>query len=382
MSLEKDETLPPSPKKSVLIIGGVSESLRNFRGPLIESFRLMGFEVHVAASNFSEELASYFTSNGIQVHEIKIDRTGINPRTDLRTAYQIYKLVSNIKPDIFLAYTIKPVIYGLLACKFAKTTSKKAALITGLGYAFTNSRKGLISKIAKILYRTALKNADVIFFQNPDDRQTFNDESIIGSNSKTVVINGSGVDLDRFNLTPLPTGKVSFLMIGRLLGDKGVREYIEAAKIITSKYTNVTFNLVGSIDSNPNSISESELLEWKNSGVISYWGRVSDVRPAITASHIYVLPSYREGTPRTVLEAMAMGRAIITTNAPGCRETVKNNINGFLVPIKSVSALVSSMEKFLKDETLIAAMGQASYRIACEKYDVHKVNALIIKNLI
>lgn len=175
--------------------------------------------------------------------------------------------------------------------------------------------------------------------------------------------------------------KASFLLIARLLGDKGVREYAEAARIIKAKHPKVEFHLVGWIDENPAAIAQAELDTWVAEKVVNYWGKLSDVRPAIAASSVYVLPSYREGTPRTVLEAMAMGRAIITTDAPGCRETVIHGQNGYLVPVKSVEELVQAMQTFINDPQLMVRMGQRSREIALEKYDVHQVNAHMMSEM-
>lgn len=202
---------------------------------------------------------------------------------------------------------------------------------------------------------------------------------LLDADKPTVVVNGSGVNVQDFDVMPLPKDdagvvKASFLLIARLLGDKGVREYAESARIIKAQYPEAEFHLVGWIDDNPSAISKADLDEWIADSLLKYWGKLSDVRPAIAASSVYVLPSYREGTPRTVLEAMAMGRAIITTDAPGCRETVSHGVNGYLVGVKSVDDLVQCMQYFIEDPKLIEYMGQRSREIALNKYDVHQVN--------
>jgi glycosyltransferase involved in cell wall biosynthesis len=194
------------------------------------------------------------------------------------------------------------------------------------------------------------------------------------------MINGSGVDLGAFRPAALPQGDVSFLLIARLLKDKGIREYVEAARQVRAQYPRTSFHLVGRLDQgNPAGISARELHDWQTEGVVEYLGRLDDVRPAITATSVYVLPSYREGTPRTVLEAMAMGRPIVTTDAPGCRETVRHGVNGYLVPVRDADALAQAMARFVEEPGLIAAMGRESRRIAEEKYDVHKVNRVILQ---
>jgi len=188
------------------------------------------------------------------------------------------------------------------------------------------------------------------------------------------------VDTEYYKPEPFAEN-LSFLLIARLLKDKGIREYAESATIIKQKYPKISFRLVGWIEDNPASISKKELDLWVKQGIIEYLGKLSDVRPAIAESSVYVLPSYREGTPRTVLEAMAMGRPIITTDAPGCRETVQHGKNGFLVPVKNAPALVNAMEQFIRQPELTEQMGKASRQIAIEKYDVHKVNAVILKTM-
>jgi glycosyltransferase involved in cell wall biosynthesis len=366
-----------------LMICSYLPSALNFRGKLLEAIQAKGYEIHVFApdlTDFADEL-NQLQQLGYQIHEIPMQRTGTNPIKDLNTLMEMYHLIHQIKPDVVLSYTIKPVIYGTLAAWLAGVP-KRYALITGLGYAFQNVESGkrsLFQKMVHGLYGYALKHTDKVFFQNPDDLKLFQDMHLLASNKATVVVNGSGVNVQDFEVMPLPLNsqgqvKTSFLLIARLLGDKGVREYAEAARIIKAKYPETEFHLVGWIDDNPSAISQAELDTWVSEKTVNYWGKLSDVRPAIAASSVYVLPSYREGTPRTVLEAMAMGRAVITTDAPGCRETVSNGLNGYLVGVKSVDDLVQVMQYFIEDPKLIAYMGQRSREIALNKYDVHQVN--------
>ena len=277
-----------------------------------------------------------------------------------------------IKPNYFLGYTHKPVIYGNLAAWMAGV-NKQFALITGLGYTF-QSKILWLNHLLQFLYRISMRKVEKVFFQNPDDESLFQNLGIIKtSDNKSVVVNGSGVDLKKFNTSPFPT-KIQFLLIARLLGDKGVREYFKAAKAVREKRPDIKFGLVGWIDNHPNAISKQELDERIDAGDIFFYGRMDDVKPAISESSVYVLPSYREGTPRTVLEAMAMGRPIITTDAPGCKETVKDGINGYIVKVKSSQALVKAMFSFIEQPELIESMGNNSRKIAEDKYDVDKVN--------
>lgn len=367
-----------------LMISSFLPSVLNFRGKLLEAVASHGYEIHIMApefANFPEEIQK-LQALGYHLHEIPMQRTGTNPFADLKLLKNLYQQIRHIQPDYMLSYTIKPVIYGTLASWLAKVPHR-FALITGLGYAFQNVELGkhsLFQKMVHGLYAQALKHSDKVFFQNPDDLKLFQDMHLLEANKPTVVVNGSGVNVQDFDVMPLPKNeegqvKASFLLIARLLGDKGVREYAESARIIKVQHPEAEFHLVGWIDDNPSAIAQAELDEWIADGRLKYWGKLSDVRPAIAQSSVYVLPSYREGTPRTVLEAMAMGRAIITTDAPGCRETVSHGVNGYLVGVKSVNDLVHSMQYFIEDPKLIELMGQRSREIALNKYDVHQVNA-------
>ncbi|AZN65667.1 glycosyltransferase family 1 protein [Acinetobacter johnsonii] len=374
-----------------LMISSFLPSVLNFRGKLLEAIHQQGFDIHILAPDLSLFKAEQqkLESLGYFVHTVPMQRTGTNPISDLKTLFAMYKLIQKIKPDYVLSYTIKPVIYGTLAAWLAKVP-KRYALITGLGYAFQNveqgSQRSLFQKIVHSLYQQALSHSHKAFFQNPDDLKLFQDLKLLSSNTPAVVVNGSGVNVADFNVLPLPVEadqnvKISFLLIARLLVDKGVREYAEAAKIIKHKYPHVAFHLVGWIDENPSAISQQELDTWVNNKTLKYWGKLTDVRPAIAESSVYVLPSYREGTPRTVLEAMAMGRAIITTDAPGCRETVIQGENGFLVEVKSVNSLMNAMQEFINNPALIEQMGQRSREIALNKYDVHQVNRHMMQEM-
>ena len=366
-----------------LMISSFLPSVLNFRGKLLEAIHAKGYDIYVMAPELSQfpDEHQKLQALGYHIYEIPMQRTGTNPIKDLNTLMEMYRLIRKIQPDIVLCYTIKPVIYGTLAAWLARVP-KRFALITGLGYAFQNVESGkrsLFQKLVHGLYAQALKHAEKVFFQNPDDLKLFQDMYLLEAHKPTVVVNGSGVNVQDFDVMPLPLNdqgivKASFLLIARLLGDKGVREYAEAARIIKAKYPETEFHLVGWIDDNPSAISQAELDTWVSEKTVNYWGKLSDVRPAIAESSVYVLPSYREGTPRTVLEAMAMGRAVITTDAPGCRETVSNGVNGYLVGVKSVDDLVQSMQYFIEDPKLIAYMGQRSREIALNKYDVLQVN--------
>jgi glycosyltransferase involved in cell wall biosynthesis len=373
-----------SEKKRILIIASYPNSIIRFRGKLIDALIDRGVEVHVAAPDLKPHhlIRTSLEKKGVSVHNIYLKRTGMNPLLDVCSLVSIVKVIREYKFSTVLSYTVKPVIYGSIAATIAGVPNR-LALITGLGYAFTDgieNKRSFLQLVLRKLYSIALARVDVTFFQNPDDEKLFRSSKILKEHSKTIVLNGSGVDLEEFQVAPLQS-KPKFLFIGRFLGDKGVREYVEAAKRIRVKNNMITFGLVGWIDDNPDSVQQNELELWKSSGDILYIGRLEDVRQAISESSVFVLPSYREGTPRTVLEAMAMGRPIITTNVPGCKETVIDGRNGFLISKQSVDDIVIAMKRFIDDPQLIKQMGQRSREIAEMKYDVRKVNKIMMQEM-
>ena len=380
----------------VFVIGGIAESLTNFRGNLLRQILARGHCVFSAASETTDDIRTALASLGVVHQDIPLQRAGINPLLDTKTLYLLIKLLRSVRPHLLLTYTVKPVIYGSIAA-MATEIDRVYSMITGLGYSFCddNPRRRAVGLICRLLYQLCLRRNSAVFFQNPDDLLFFCERRLVPGTCKTVQINGSGVDLDHYSLSPLPT-EPSFLLIGRLLTDKGIREYVSAARVIKQKYPHTIFRLVGGVDENPASISRRELQEWIDEHVVEYLGILRDVRPAIAASAVYVLPSYREGLPRSVLEAMAMGRPIITTNAPGCRETVRcdnghelartgqamtQGGNGFLVPTRDANTLAHAMEQFIIRPDLIRTMGMVSREYAVEKFDVHKVNEVILRTM-
>jgi len=368
--------------KTVLVAASYSPSLVNFRGALISAMRARGHQVHACAPGLPDDQATraWLEERGVVCHDAPLRRAGLNPLHDLRALLALVRLMRRIRPVVFLGYTIKPVIWGILAARWAGVP-QRVALITGLGYAFIGETAGLraiVKRLAQMLYSLAMRSATLIFFQNPDDRADFQQLKILPEDAAFKLVNGSGVDIDKFKLAALPEGQTRFLLIARLLGDKGIREYIEAARRLARRWEGVEFHLVGGCDPNPNGITKAEAESWSHDPHFFWHGELKDVRSAISACHVYVLPSYREGTPRTVLEAMSMGRAIVTTDAPGCRETVEEGRNGFLIPVRDPKALAEAMERFLLEPDLVRQMGANSRSIAEEKYDVNKINAVMM----
>lgn len=368
---------------TILIIASHAGSLRIFRGALIEALLSKGLGVHAAAPGLvaGDATFGWLRKRGVTCHDIALARTGLNPIADLRTLAGLVRLMRRLRPQIVLAYTIKPVIWGLLAARMA-AVPKRVALITGLGYAFVGTARGKRARVrwlASRLYARALRQATLVVFQNPDDRDDLRNWGVLPAGVRSVLVKGSGVDTGAFSPAPFVDAPPRFLMIARLVGDKGVREYAQAAAWLRARNPQAGFHLVGPLDPSPDGIPEAEVRGWQEAGHLVWHGAAHDVRPDIAASHVYVLPSYREGMPRTVLEALAMGRPVITTDVPGCRETVRDGVNGFLVPARDVSALATAMERFICAPDRVARMGGEARRITVETFDVRQVNAAMLE---
>lgn len=370
-------------KGTFLLVGSFADSILAFRGDLLKSISTRNCQVHVAAPglNIDSDVGRKLVDLGFYIHSIPLKRTGMNPIRDIYFFFFLYFLMLRVKPSHVLSYTVKPVIYGTIAAWLARV-KYRYAMITGLGFAFSESSwmlGGFLKKGVRVFYMISLRYASGIIFQNKDDLNFFLEKKIVARSVGLKVVNGSGVDISYYQFRPSNHSDISFLFIARLLVDKGVREYVHAAEIIKRKFPSAKFRVAGWLDDNPNCISESELSNWIAAGVIEYLGRLEDVRPAIDQASVFVLPSYREGTPRTVLEAMSMGKAIITSDAPGCRQTVVEGVNGFLVPVKDVAALSSAMLKFFNEPSLARVMGNNSRLLAENLFDVRKVNKEMIE---
>ncbi len=361
--------------KKILIIAGYTPSLINFRGDLITEMVKQGYKVVAVGPELGYE--KEIEKLGARFLRLPLERAGVNPLKDLVTLYRMRKLIKSEQPDIVMGYTIKPVIYGSIAARLAGVQSV-FSMVTGLGYVFLakGAKAAMIRKISGVLYYLGLKCCKKVFFQNPDDVNEFLNAGLI-HNSKCVMVNGSGVNLNKYKMAPLPAQPL-FLMICRILKDKGVLEYLEAARRVKKIYPEAQFQLLGPFDVNPNSLKYEDIEPYIEDGSVAYLGETKDVRPYIEQCTVYVLPSYREGTPRTVLEAMAMGRSIITTDVPGCRETVVDGLNGFLVPAKEVDLLAEKIIWMINNQQHVSEMAQESLKICQDKYDVRKVNETVL----
>lgn len=358
----------------VAILGSHVRYLVDFRGALMQAMTAHGHEVLALAPGLDAATRSKLSAMGVQPVEISLSRTGMNPLSDLRDVISLYAQLRRLKPQVVFAYTIKPVIYGTFAATLARVP-RRFALVTGLGYVFSDAaspRNRIVQKVAQQFYRIALRRAEAVFVQNPDDADELVARGIV-PRDKIVQVNGSGVDLVTWPLMDLPEGPVTFALAARLLGEKGVREYVAAARQVKARYPEVRFLLLGMLDTNPSAIGRTEVESWVAEGIVEWPGHV-DVRPWLAQTSVYVLPSYREGVPRSTQEAMAAGRPVITTDAPGCRETVIDGENGFLVPPRDVESLATAMLNFVENPAQIPVMGRNSRRLAEARFDVGAVN--------
>lgn len=349
----------------IVISSNTSWSIYNFRLNLIRALREEGFEVIIVApyDKYTDALKKKF-----EYHDIFMNNKGTNPIEDFQTFFQYYKLYKKIKPSLALHYTIKPNIYGTLANSLLgiKTINN----ISGLGTLFI--KQGFSTTIAKFLYKISLSRSSKVFFQNKDDYHLFINEKLVHID-KCGVLPGSGVDVKKFY--PIQVTKkdnyFKFLLIARMLWDKGVGEYVEAAKIIKNKYKNVQFLLLGPIGvNNLTAIPKKQIEKWEEEQIINYLGETQHVKEQIAQVDCVVLPSYREGTSRTLLEAASMAKPIVTTNVPGCKEVVDDGVNGFLCRLKDSKDLSEKMEKILNlSEKERVKMGKRSREKIIKEFD-------------
>jgi len=323
---------------------------------------------------------SEFANLGIEYREMRISQHGLNPFQEMVLIRQFISLYKEIKPDQVINFSIKPCLYGGFAAKRCRVETA-AYMVTGLGFVFLNPAKWVVGlrKMVIMWYQHILRKEDVLFFQNSDDAELFR-ELDISTKSQVRVLPGTGIDLDEFPMNEMPNldEGITFLFIGRMLKDKGLYELSEACDLLKEKGLNFECQLLGPLDGNPSAIQRGEIAEWEKQGLVRYLGEVKDVKPYIEGCHVFILPSYREGLPRAGLESMAMGRAIIATDAPGCREIVNEPNNGFLVNIKNAQELADAMQVMIDSHQLITGMGKVSRQICEDKFSVEKVNHIIL----
>ena len=354
-----------------ILVSPKNRTSYNFRGDLIKKIISCGYDVVVTGPNRDnvekiEELGARFV-------EIPLNKNGVNPLRDIKYVLALKKLFKREKPNVILGYTSKPVIYGSIAAKLGKVPHI-VAMVTGAGYAFTakTTKAKIIKLIISILYKIGFICADTVIFQNTDDKEQFVKEHLV-KNKKCKIVNGSGVNMEKFQKSLYPE-QTTFFMLSRVMYSKGIREYLNACEIVKEKYPNVRCMLLGACEGIQDSLDQEELDKYIQKGIIEHFDETDTVADYYKQCSVYVLPSYREGTPRTVLEAMAMGRAIITTDAPGCRETVIDGETGYLVAVGDAEAVAEKMIKFIEYPELIQKMGQQSLEYCKSKFEVNKVN--------
>lgn len=337
----------------------------NFRGGLVRALKQAGYEPILVAPD-DPASAEQVRQLGAEKMPVVLSRSGMNPLADARLFLAYRRILRKRRPLAFLGFTIKPNIYGSLAARM--TGVPAIANISGLGTAFLG--RGGLMRIVTAMYRSTLRSAAVVFFQNRDDLELFLELGAVAP-GQADLLPGSGVDLERFQPSPLPRGAPIFLLVARLLGDKGVREFAGAARLLRADYPDARFQLLGPIDEgNRTAVTRAELDGWVAEGTVEYLGAADDVRPFIGKATAVVLPSYREGLPRSMLEAAAMARPLVTTDVPGCREVVADGVNGFLCAARSSESLADAMRKLCRlTPPQRRAMGQAGRRMVEERFD-------------
>ncbi len=346
--------------KKIFLVSRCAWTLYNFRKGLMRELVRKGHAVF-GGGDGEDGFVKHIEEIGVPFKSLPVDKRGLNPIQDLCLLLALFKWYKREKPDIVHHFTIKPVIYGSIAARLA-AVPKVVNTVTGLGYVFIEKNAAWLKWIVEHFYRFALKRVDTTFFQNCDDLNLFLNRNLVAL-EKTELLPGSGVDCRHFSVSNPPpqihNGAKTFLMVSRLLKDKGVYEFAAAAKTIKSRFPECRFQLLGRRDvRNPNVVPENDIIRWTNDGILQWLGEVDEVRPIVGSADVIVLPSYREGTPKALLEAAAMGKPIVATDVAGCREVVEHGLNGLLVPMKNSNALADAMIEIITDPELAIRMGR------------------------
>jgi glycosyltransferase involved in cell wall biosynthesis len=368
-------------KKRILVLSSLDHSLINFRGDFIKSLVKEGYEVYAGAPEFRKEKLKEVKDLGAIPVSYYLQRTGLNPFNDLKTIFNIKKIIQEHNIDLVYPYTVKPVIYGSIAANMNKTPV--ISLITGLGFAFTGLtfKARTLQRLNEFLYKLSIRKNKIIIFQNSDDYQLFLDRKIISKNHKIGFVSGSGVNLEQFKtrVNENSTDVISFIIVARLIKEKGIALFIDAAQTLKAKYPKAEFHIIGAPENSPSAVKLEKLNMLHDEGIIIYHGLQHNIPEHLFKRDIFVLPTYyREGVPRSILEALSVGMPVITTNTPGCKETVINGKNGFLIKPQDLDELINAMEYFLVNKEKIKEMGINSRNYAKERFDVNLIN----KNLL
>lgn len=359
--------------KKFLMIGPKTDTVVNFRGDLICDIRKKGYDVVVIVPEDNNK--DFFKKNGVKVRLINLKKNSLSIFNVVSYYKNLTKIIREEKPDKVFSFTIKPVIFGSMAAKRAGV-KEIYSLICGLGMLFCSDslKIKMLRVIGGRLYKHALKYNTKVIFQNQDDINEFVGKGYVDER-KCELVNGSGVNLKKFSRNKIPDGPVAFLMVSRVLKEKGVIEYFKAAKIVKEKYPEAIFSYIGAIDKNKNAVDLNVLKPYIEKGIVEYIPETHEVEKYVAKCSVFVLPTYyREGIPRTILEALAMGRPILTTNTPGCRETVAEGENGFFVKVKRANDLADKMIWMIEHRDRLQAMGDKSYQMCLEKFTIEIID--------
>lgn len=358
----------------IAFLTGHTPSVYRFRLDCMKYLREWRAEVIVLGPEPEEEWKAVFAKDGIQYYQVKLNKNSTNPFTDLATYFDLRRQLCELKPKAVICDHAKMMIYGTLAAKHVHIPYR-FIMLGGVGSVLRDPpesfKRKLIQDIVKLEYRVAFPRANKIFFQNNDDLRLFLDMKI-AARKQAVMIPGSGVNLKQYPVSPLPDNH-DFLFVGRLIRDKGLMEFLEAGRKLRRRVPDAKCHVVGYFDPNQTMLSMADIQPYIDDGTVIYHGQQDDVLPYLQSCYGFVLPSYHEGTPHSVLEALSVGRPVVTTRAPGCRETVVEGKNGFLVPVKAVGALSDAMEKLCKNREMAEAMAIESRRLAETRFDVNIV---------
>lgn len=364
----------------VLIVGSDLSMLQKFHTPLIRALVEAGHHIELASPPGPGAVAEQLGRLGARWSAYPLARTGMNPFKDAASLFSLWRLIRRVRPDVTLCYTPKPVIYGGIAAWLARVPARYA-LITGLGYAFTGratGRRRVVQLIVRRLYQVSLTLQSGVMFQNPDDRDDLRRSGCLPEGKPTAVFDGCGVDIDVFRPGRRSAGPMTFVMVGRLLADKGLREFAGAARRIAEGGRSARFVIVGGADTNPEAVPVEEVRQWVTAGDLEWTGPLPDVRAVLAGADVFVLPSYREGLPQSTLEAMASGLAVVTTDVPGCRETVVCGVNGLLVPARDTEALASACAALIDDPDRARAMGEESRKLTEARFESRRIARAIL----
>ncbi|MCB1355358.1 MAG: glycosyltransferase family 4 protein [Maritimibacter sp.] len=373
------------PARRIALVSSYAPSLTRFRFDLIRALIAEGHAVTAFAPENDRQVAAALAGIGCDFQVLPMARTGTDVFADLGLLARMTRAFRRLRPDVVITYTMKPVIYGGIAARLAGVPDRHA-LMTGLGYVFADpdprGKRRLLRALSVRLYRAGLRGTGRVFVYNGADEDDIRRFRMLDDDAKLVRVAGTGVNLERYPHRPAPEGPLRFLMIARLLADKGVREYVAAAKRLKPAFPEAEFRILGPLDPNPEGIGADEIAQWRRDGVVDYLGETDDVRPYLADSSVFVLPSYyREGIPRSILEAMATGRPVITTTLPGCADTVEDGVSGYLVAPRDDAALAAAMRRFLDDPARAEPMGRSARTRAEAVFDIHKVNRHLVTQM-